>query len=90
MTFLSYFAIYFVIWWTTLFVVLPIGLRTQAEEGEVEPGTVASAPARFRGLKVIALNTVVSAALLAAWLFLTWWFRFDLEDIFELFPMFNR
>lgn len=90
MTFLSYFAIYFVIWWTTLFVVLPIGLRTQAEEGEVEPGTVASAPARFRGLKVIALNTVVSAALLAAWLFLTWWFSFGLEDIFELFPMFNR
>ncbi|WP_313618494.1 DUF1467 family protein [Agrobacterium sp.] len=90
MTFLSYFAIYFVIWWTTLFVVLPIGLRTQAEEGEVLPGTVASAPARFRGLKVIALNTVVSAALLAAWLLLTWWFNFELEDIFELFPMFNR
>ncbi|MCM2455225.1 DUF1467 family protein [Rhizobium sp. CG4] len=90
MTVLSYFAIYFVIWWTTLFIVLPIGLRTQAEEGAVEPGTVASAPARFRGLKVIALNTAVSAALLASWLFLTWWFNFELEDIFELFPMFNR
>jgi predicted secreted protein len=41
-------------------------------------------------LKVIALNTAVSAALLASWLFLTWWFNFELEDIFELFPMFNR
>jgi len=32
-------AIYFIIWWTVLFAVLPIGVRTQAEDGAVVPGT---------------------------------------------------
>ncbi len=33
-----------VIWFATLFVVLPLNLKTQAESGEVVPGTPASAP----------------------------------------------
>ena len=57
----SIFAIYFIIWWLTLFIVLPIGLRTQAEENEVVPGTVESAPARFRALRVFLLTTVLAA-----------------------------
>ena len=40
-------AIYFIIWWTVLFIVLPLGYRTQQEDGEVTIGTVESAPARF-------------------------------------------
>ncbi|MFN6985499.1 MAG: DUF1467 family protein, partial [Rhizobium oryzihabitans] len=39
MPLLSVFAIYFIVWWTVLFVVLPIGLRTQAEDGDVALGT---------------------------------------------------
>ena len=46
--FLQGFAVYFIVWWLTLFAVLPIGLRTQAEDNEVVLGTVPSAPARFR------------------------------------------
>ncbi|HLP68793.1 MAG TPA: DUF1467 family protein, partial [Rhizobium sp.] len=49
MTFVSAFAVYFIIWWITLFAVLPIGMRTQDEEKDVVPGSVGSAPARFRG-----------------------------------------
>ncbi|MEC7763463.1 MAG: DUF1467 family protein [Pseudomonadota bacterium] len=37
-----------VIWFMTLFIVLPIIMRTQAEEGEVVPGTHEGAPANFR------------------------------------------
>jgi predicted secreted protein len=37
-------AIYVVIWWTVLFAILPIGVRTQGEDGFVVPGTPASAP----------------------------------------------
>ena len=37
-------AIYVVIWWTVLFAVLPIGVRTQGEDGSVVPGTPESAP----------------------------------------------
>ncbi len=49
MEYVSAFAVYFIIWWITLFAVLPIGMRTQAEENVVVPGSVESAPARFRG-----------------------------------------
>ena len=35
----SWTAIYFIIWWTTLFAVLPFGVRNQIDEGQVTPGT---------------------------------------------------
>lgn len=37
-------ALYFVIWWTTLFIVLPFGVRSQAETGDVAAGTEPGAP----------------------------------------------
>ncbi len=55
-------ALYFIIWWTVLFAVLPIGVRTQGEEGTVVPGTPESAPAAPRLLRILALNSVVAAA----------------------------
>jgi predicted secreted protein len=39
------------LWWLAFFVLLPIGIRSQIEEGEVEPGTVAAGPPRPRRLK---------------------------------------
>jgi predicted secreted protein len=54
-------AIYVVIWWTVLFAILPIGVRTQGEEGAVVPGTPASAPAHPRLLRVVLITTLVSA-----------------------------
>ena len=59
-------AIYFIIWWTVLFAVLPIGVRTQGEEGAVVPGTPESAPAAPRLLRVVLLTTVISALVFAA------------------------
>jgi predicted secreted protein len=38
-------AIYFIIWWVVLFAVLPWGVRSQAESGEVVPGSDPGAPA---------------------------------------------
>ena len=58
-------AIYVVIWWTVLFAILPIGVRTQGEDGAVVPGTPASAPTRPRLLRVALLTTLVSALVLA-------------------------
>ena len=34
MPLISIFAEYFIFWWITLFIVLPIGLRTQADESQ--------------------------------------------------------
>ena len=59
-------AIYLVIWWTVLFAVLPIGVRTQGEDGTVVPGTPESAPTAPRFLLVIVLTTLISGALFAA------------------------
>jgi predicted secreted protein len=41
-------AVYFVIWWTVLFAVLPFGVHSQAETGEVTDGhgTGRAGPAR--------------------------------------------
>ncbi|WP_024506894.1 DUF1467 family protein [Bradyrhizobium sp. ARR65] len=55
------FAIYFVIWWVTLFLTLPFGVRSQHEDGVGAPGTDPGAPIASRmGIKLI-WNTVISA-----------------------------
>ena len=57
--------IYIFIWWIVLFAVLPFGVRTQHEEGEVVPGTPESAPAKTRMLRVFLINTVVATIVFA-------------------------
>lgn len=65
-------AIYFIMWWLTLFAVLPFGLRTQDEAGDIVPGTPESAPARPRILRVFVLNTLIaSVAFFIFWLGVT-------------------
>ena len=59
-------SMYVVIWWIVLFAMLPIGVRTQAEEGEVSPGTPESAPHRPRLLPKMLATTVVASVLFAA------------------------
>ena len=66
-SFISIFAEYFICWWITLFMILPIGLRTQADENDVVNGTVKSAPAKFRFWRIFLLTTAVSAVLYACW-----------------------
>jgi predicted secreted protein len=61
-------AIYIVLWWTVLFAVLPIGVRTQGEDGSVVPGTPESAPTAPRLIRVVLLTTLISGLLFgAAW-----------------------
>ncbi|MEL7047951.1 MAG: DUF1467 family protein [Pseudomonadota bacterium] len=59
-------AVFFIIWWAVLFAVLPFGLRTQDEAGEVVPGTPESAPVEPKLLRLFALNTVVALIVFAA------------------------
>lgn len=66
-------ALYFIIWWTVLFAVLPIGVRTQSEAGEVVPGTPESAPVAPRLLRIVGLNTIVASVVFAVvWLVITY------------------
>jgi predicted secreted protein len=58
-------AIYFIIWWTVLFAVLPWGVRSQRESGEVVPGTDPGAPSVPALGRKLVWTTLVSAALFA-------------------------
>jgi predicted secreted protein len=51
------------IWFVTLLVALPIGLRTQGEEGDVTPGTPSSAPVNPQIGRKMAWVTLVTFAL---------------------------
>lgn len=54
-------AIYFVLWWVVLFAVLPWGVRSQEESGEIAPGTDPGAPAISRiGMKLVWTTVVAS------------------------------
>jgi len=58
-------AIYFVMWWITLFAILPFGVRSQHESGEVVEGSEPGAPARPLLWWKVLWTTVVSAVLFA-------------------------
>lgn len=79
-------AIYFIIWWTSLFALLPVGLRTQAEEGDVTLGTVASAPAKPRIGRAFLRTTIVASLIFALYYYLTQVRGFGLDDIPHFFP----
>ncbi len=54
-------ALYLMIWFMTLFAVLPFGVKTQGEVGEVVEGTPESAPHAPRLLRIAIINTIVAA-----------------------------
>jgi predicted secreted protein len=63
-------AIYFIIWWVVLFAVLPWGVRSQEESGEVAPGSDPGAPRLANlGMKLV-WTTVVSSVVFAICAFL--------------------
>ncbi|WP_375260923.1 DUF1467 family protein [Palleronia sp.] len=57
--------LYAVVWFMVFFVILPIGLRTQGDEGEVLQGTHAGSPAHFP-LKRKLIQTTIWGTLIWA------------------------
>ena len=61
--------LYLVIWWTILFAVLPFGVRTQAEDGAVVPGSEAAAPVKPHLLRKAMITSILAALILfVVWL----------------------
>ena len=58
-------AIYFLVWWLTLFAVLPWGVRNQEESGEIAPGTDPGAPAIHRVWSKLGWTTLVATIIFA-------------------------
>jgi predicted secreted protein len=85
-SFLSAFAVYFIIWWITLFLVLPFGVKSQAEAGIERDGTDPGAPVAPALGKRIVINTLVSAVIFG----LGWWLvhsqGWSIRDLPSIFP----
>ena len=58
-------AIYFLVWWVVLFAVLPWGVRSQDESGEVAPGTDPGAPAVHKVWVKLLWTTVIASVVFA-------------------------
>ena len=67
-------AIYFIIWWIVLFAVLPWGVHSQSESGEMTPGTDPGAPVLTNLKLKLIWTTIVATVVFAAW-FVVYIFR---------------
>jgi predicted secreted protein len=59
-------ATFFLIWWVVLFAVLPWGVRSQHEGGEMVLGTDPGAPTHFRLGQKLLWTTLVAIVVFAA------------------------
>lgn len=85
----TYLAIYFIMWWITLFLVLPFSGKTQAETGEVTLGTVRSAPSDVKFGRIIILNSIVASVMFAIFYFVVEILGLNFEDILTFLPTFG-
>jgi predicted secreted protein len=69
-------AIFLTIWFTVLFAVLPFGVRSQEEAGELVPGTDPGAPVAprlaMKALWTTGISLVIFGAVAAAIIYLDW------------------
>jgi predicted secreted protein len=78
----SLLALYFIIWWLTLFAVLPFGVRSQQEAGEVVTGSDPGAPVSVRIGRIILINSIVAAVILVVFwvVYVENWFGLAIID----------
>jgi predicted secreted protein len=68
MSWFTGFVVYFLIWWTTLFCILPIGVRPEANARSVAGGWRGTPVAARLGWKVLATTVLAALLWVAAWL----------------------
>jgi predicted secreted protein len=61
----TFLAIYFVVWWMCLFIVLPFGVRNQVDAGEIVPGSEPGAPIKPMWWRRVLWTTLLSIPLTA-------------------------
>ncbi len=76
MSFLAGFAVYFIIWWTVLFCVLPLNIQSQFEKGVVEKGTEPGAPVSPQLARKAAITSIIALVIFTG-VYVLW----DLVDI---------
>jgi predicted secreted protein len=89
MSWVSSFALYFILWWLVLFAMLPFGLRTQDDDQSVTLGTVSSAPKGPHMLKTVLRTTIVSLVIFGVFFVLTRVLAYSIDDIPRIVPKFG-
>lgn len=89
MQLLSAFAIFFVIWWTVLFTVLPFGVRSQRESDDITLGTEPGAPSDSRIGKKLMITTGIACVVFAAFYYLTVVLGLGIADFPQFVPQFG-
>jgi len=59
-------ATYVICWWLIFFVILPLGIKTQEEAGDIKPGTPGSAPVNHRLPMKLLVTTLISGLFFAS------------------------
>ena len=62
----TFIAVFFLIWWVVLFAVLPWGIHSQQEGGDIAPGTDPGAPVLPKLGRKLLWTTLVAGVLFAA------------------------
>ena len=81
MSLVSSVAVYFVIWWLVLFVVLPFGVKSQHEMDDVTLGTDGGAPSQPYILRRAAATTVLAGIIFAGVYLFFVVYEMSLEDL---------
>ncbi|HEY4192697.1 MAG TPA: DUF1467 family protein [Mesorhizobium sp.] len=86
MNWISFTALFFITWWTTLFAVLPFSVRTQEDDQNVTLGTVASAPRGPHMRRAVVRTTIVTAVIMGIAYFVTGYLGLGIDDIPHIVP----
>lgn len=89
MSWVTYAALFFVVWWVALFASLPFGLRTQDDESDVTLGTVSSAPRGPHMLRAVLRTTVIALVVIAALCLVVEVAGFGVDDLPRIVPDFH-
>ena len=84
MSITTYIAIYFIIWWVVLFAVLPWGVRSQEESGEISEGSDPGAPAVPAIARKLLWTTVATTGVFAAFFAAVYFRLFTADDLIRL------
>ncbi len=80
-------AIFFIIWWTTLFITLPFRLNSQAETGNIDPGTEPAAPAKIDLCQRMFYNTLLAGVVFGLYWFVVYYLGVGVDDLPEIIPI---
>ena len=74
-------AIYFVVWWMTLFISLPFRMRSQAEVDHVTDGTDPAAPVDPQLVRRMLWNTVLATIVFGLFYFVFYVLDVSIDDL---------